>query len=213
MMRALVCQFFSIDSSPVFAFGIDKYGRLRSKGEMKDLAEFLYKDVHFCQRCATPLVIQRDHEGKTRAVCPQCGFVLYRNPIPAVAILVMNDRDELLLVKRKFEPAAGSWALPSGYMEIDQSPEQNAHSELLEETGLRGEIMHFVAWYYGFSPIYYRVLSLCFRIQITGGSLQAGDDAEDARFFALDCLPPIAFAAHRSFIEQETGVTPQPGGE
>jgi ADP-ribose pyrophosphatase YjhB (NUDIX family) len=180
---------------------------------MIDLSDLLYRDAHYCQRCAAKLTLTQDHEGKTRAVCSHCGFILYRNPIPAVACLVLNDAQELLLVKRKFEPAAGCWALSSGYMEIDQSPEENALAELYEETGLKGRIIRFVNWYFGFSPIYYRVLSLCFRIEITGGNLQAGDDAEEARFFTLESLPPVAFAAHRSFIFQETGIETRPGGE
>jgi hypothetical protein len=43
-------------------------------------------------------------------------------------------------------------------------------------------------------------------MRVTGGSLQAGDDAEEAEFFPLQELPPIAFDAHRSFIRLETGL-------
>jgi hypothetical protein len=42
-------------------------------------------------------------------------------------------------------------------------------------------------------------------MKVVGGKLQAGDDAEEARFFALDELPPLAFDAHRHFIKLETG--------
>ena len=177
---------------------------------MDDLIQHLYQDANFCQRCAAPLALKNDHEGKTRAVCEACGFVLYRNPIPAVAILAVDERNRLLLVKRKLDPAAGKWALPSGYMEITHTPEENAVAEMREETGLDGEIERCVGWYYGFSPIYYRVLSICFRMRITGGILQAGDDADEAAFFPLDALPPIAFAAHREFILKETGVGCRP---
>lgn len=150
--------------------------------------------------------IRADAEGKLRASCENCGFVLYRNPIPAVAIVVMNELDEILLIKRGIEPQIGMWALPSGYAEIFMTPEENALAELKEETGLDGEILHFVDWFFGYSPIYYRVLSLGFRMRITGGELKAGDDATDARFFPIDALPEIAFAAHRHFINCETGL-------
>jgi len=165
-----------------------------------------YPEVKFCQGCGSPLVPKEDHEGKTRLVCEDCGRVHYKNPIPAVAVLVLNPAGELLLVKRKFAPSAGMWALPSGYMEIFLSPEENAVAELKEETGLEGEVEHFISWFYGYSPIYERVLSLGFRMRVTGGSLQAGDDAEEAEFFSLQELPPIAFDAHRSFIRLETGL-------
>jgi ADP-ribose pyrophosphatase YjhB (NUDIX family) len=165
-----------------------------------------YPEVKFCQGCGGRLVPREDHEGKARLVCEACGRVQYKNPIPAVAVLVLTAAGELLLVKRKLPPRAGMWALPSGYMEIYLTPEENAVAELKEETGLEGEVERFIAWYYGYSPIYERVLSLGFRMQVTGGKLQAGDDAEEAVFHPLKELPPIAFAAHRSFIRLETGL-------
>jgi len=173
---------------------------------MQDLMNKLYRDVSYCQRCGNKIELKVDHENKVRAVCPSCAFVLYRNPIPAVAIVVFNEANELLLIKRSIEPKAGMWALPSGYAEIYMSPEANAIAELKEETGLEGIIQHRIDWFYGFSPIYYRVLSIGFRMKVTGGTLQAGDDAEDARFFSLNALPEIAFAAHRHFINLETGL-------
>ncbi len=173
---------------------------------MKDIEKPQFPEVNFCQGCGGRLAPALDHEEKERLVCTACGRMHYKNPIPAVAILVLNDAGELLLVKRKAPPQAGMWALPSGYMEIFLTPEQNAIAELQEETGLEGAIERFISWHYGYSPIYERVLSLGFRLRANGGTLQAGDDAEEARFFVLQDLPPIAFAAHRKFIHLETGL-------
>ncbi|MDZ4182780.1 MAG: NUDIX domain-containing protein [Candidatus Cloacimonadaceae bacterium] len=123
-----------------------------------------------------------------------------------VAALVINEWGELLLVKRKFEPNAGEWALPSGYMEVHLSPEENALSELREETGLTGEIESCIGWHYGYSPLYFRTISIGFRIRVCGGTLQAGDDAIEAKYYPVSALPPIAFSSHRKFIDQETGI-------
>lgn len=166
----------------------------------------LYQGVNYCLNCGNELELRTDREGKMRPHCTSCGWVYYKNPIPAVAILVLNENSELLLVKRMFEPNPGEWALPSGYMEVNLSPEENALAELEEETGLTGEISHCIGWHYGHSPIYHRVLSIGFRVRATGGCLQAGDDALEARFFPLDALPPICFASHRKFINLETGL-------
>ncbi len=171
--------------------------------EVKNVID-LYKNAKYCQNCGSKLELKQDREGKTRAICPACDFILYKNPIPAVAIFVQNEADEILLVKRLCEPRAGMWALPSGYIEINMSPEENAIAEMQEETGLIGEVEHFIDWFYGYSPIYLRVLSIGFKMKAVGGQLQAGDDAEEARFFPLDSLPPIAFQAHRHFIKLET---------
>lgn len=173
--------------------------------EVKNVID-LYRNANYCQVCGNKLELKNDREGKLRAICPKCGFILYKNPIPAVAILVQNDASELLLVKRLCEPCAGMWALPSGYIEINMTPEENAIAEMKEETGLDGEILHYIDWYYGYSPIYLRTLSIGFCMKVTGGIFQAGDDAAEARFFPLHDLPPIAFAAHRHFIKLETGI-------
>jgi 8-oxo-dGTP diphosphatase len=164
-----------------------------------------YKDINHCIKCGFSLKMLTDRESKDRPQCERCGWIYYKNPIPAVACLVINQENELLLIKRKYEPSVGMWALPSGYIEIWQSPEEAAIQELCEETGLIGEIEHFIDYHNGFSPIYEKVLSLGFRFRIVGGELQAGDDAVEAKYFALDALPEIAFLSHIKFIEKETG--------
>jgi len=186
----------------------DKETNVRKMASMKEVrsVQDLYRNANYCQCCGGKMELKQDREGKLRAICPDCGFILYKNPIPAVAILTLDDAGDILLVKRLFEPRAGMWALPSGYIEINMSPEENAIAEMKEETGLDGAIDHCIDWFYGYSPIYLRTLSIGFRMKVTGGKLEAGDDAEEARFFPLDKLPPIAFEAHRHFIKMETGV-------
>ena len=189
-------------------YSFDKESLAGKMDSMKDIKTVrdLYLNANYCQSCGGKLELKDDREGKLRAICPTCGFILYKNPIPAVAILVLNDQQQILLIKRLMEPRAGMWALPSGYIEINMSPEENAIAELKEETGLDGVVDHFIDWYYGYSPIYLRTLSIGFKMNVTGGKLQAGDDADDAKFFTLDKLPPIAFDAHRHFIQKETGI-------
>ena len=106
--------------------------------EIKNVID-LYKNAIYCQNCGGRLELKHDREGKTRAICGACGFILYKNPIPAVAIFTQNDAGEILLIKRLCEPQAGMWALPSGYIEINMTPEENAIAEMQEETGLIGD--------------------------------------------------------------------------
>ncbi|MCK9330721.1 MAG: NUDIX hydrolase [Candidatus Cloacimonetes bacterium] len=161
-----------------------------------------YEGINYCLRCGEKLLLSYDREDKLRPQCQRCGWVFYKNPIPAVACVVVNEENQLLLVKRRFDPQSGFWALPSGYMEIWQTPEQAAFDELQEETGLFGEIDFFIGYYSGFSPIYERVLSLGFKMKNIKGKLQAGDDAEDARYFDIDNLPEIAFWSHQDFLKK-----------
>jgi len=160
-----------------------------------------YKDVNFCLRCGNPLHIATDREQKARPQCSKCGWIFYKNAVPAVTCIVLNPQNQLLLVLRKYEPQLGMWALPSGYMEIWQDPEETAIEELHEETGLIGTVDKFIGYYNGNSPIYEKVLSLGFTMNITGGTLCAGDDAIDARFFDINDLPELAFISNIVFLK------------
>ncbi len=172
------------------------------KGVFMAISPELYNDVKYCQLCGEPMSVITDREGKTRSRCTACGWIKYLNPIPAAACLIVNDEGKIVVIKRKYEPNPGEWALPSGYIELDQTAEEAAIAEMQEETGLDGEIVQFIDYYMGYSPIYYRVLSMGFQMRIAGGELQAGDDASEARYVSLDELPPICFDSHRHFIKK-----------
>jgi len=55
-------------------------------------------------------------------------------------IIVQNETDEILFVKRKISPAKGKWDLPGGFMELYENCEKAAMRELYEETNLRSII-------------------------------------------------------------------------
>ncbi len=155
----------------------------------------------FCPFCGTRLET-KIVEGKEHNYCPKCDMIIWENPVPVVACVVLNEQKEILLVKRGVPPAKGMWALPSGFMEIGEQPERTAIRELEEETGLEGEIEEIVG-IYGQSSIKYRwIISIGYKLKIIGGSLKAGDDAADAKFFSLDKLPEIPFSTHKKMIEK-----------
>jgi len=160
-----------------------------------------YKNINFCINCGNKLELRSDHEGKLRPKCNKCNWTFYKNPIPASACVIMNEKQEIVIIKRKFEPNAGGWALPSGYVEIDQTPSECAIEEMKEETGLNGEVALQLGYDTEFSPIYEKVISFGFLMKITGGKLQAGDDAAEARLVGFDDLPEIVFPSHVKFIE------------
>ena len=157
------------------------------------------KKKGFCHYCGTKLT-EKFIEGRIRLFCRNCDEPLYENPIPASAIVLVNKKEELLLVKRSVEPKKGFWCLPGGFMELRESPESCALRELKEETGLDGKIEKFLGLTTNSSPRYNTVLMMGYLVRNYEGDLIAGDDADDVGFFHPDSFPEIAFESHKRFV-------------
>jgi len=153
----------------------------------------------FCPYCGSPLERRRTHEGRERAYCPRCERWIYENPVPAVAALVYRPGQGVLLVRRGVPPKEGEWALPSGFLELDESPEEAVLRELAEETGLTGVLRGLVAVASQPSRYYGRVVVIGYEIQADGGTPRAGDDAREVAFFVEP--PPLAFEAHQILLD------------
>ena len=153
----------------------------------------------YCHFCKT-LLIKKNTEGRKRLFCPTCIEPLYENPIPATCSVLIDDNEQILLVKRNIEPKIGMWCLPGGFMELDESPEEAALRELKEETGLDGQIEQLLGVTTNKSAQYTTVLMMGFLIKKYSGKLIAGDDASEVKFFNYKDLPEIAFESHRSYI-------------
>ncbi len=152
-----------------------------------------------CPFCGNGLV-RRWIEGHRRLFCTACNEPVYENPIPATCLVVVDDRDRVLLVKRSVEPKKGFWCLPGGFVEIDETPEAGALRELLEETGLSGKIARLLGVTTNPSPQYRAVLMIGYLVRTYEGTPRAGDDASALAFFPEKELPEIAFDSHRRFV-------------
>jgi 8-oxo-dGTP diphosphatase len=157
------------------------------------------RDYRYCPWCSSPLE-EKDFDGRKRLKCPSCDFVWYKNPVPAAGAIVYKEHG-LLMVKRKFEPASGDWSLPAGFMEYDESPAECCIREIKEETGLDIRINRLFRNYKAGDDPRTMVVLILYLAEITGGRLEAGDDAAEVGFFGLEKLPSnIAFSAHRTAI-------------
>lgn len=135
-------------------------------------------------------------EGREREVCPACGAIAYRNPLPVAAAVMLNGQREALLVERRNEPQAGMWCLPGGFAELGETIDQAAIRELREETGLEAKISRLLTARSQPTGFYGDLLFICFEVERTGGRECPGDDAENLGWFSLSDHPPLAFTAH-----------------
>jgi 8-oxo-dGTP diphosphatase len=112
-----------------------------------------------------------------------------------VVALAGDPPRSVLLVERRNDPFAGSWALPGGFVEAGERVVDAASRELTEETAVEADTLELLGVYDtpGRDPRGPTV-SVVYLLR-TVGELDArgGDDARAARWFALDSLPALAF--------------------
>jgi ADP-ribose pyrophosphatase YjhB (NUDIX family)/ribosomal protein S18 acetylase RimI-like enzyme len=153
----------------------------------------------FCQKCGSAMKLST-LDGRSRWQCPVCGYVQYENPVPGVGVLI-EHQGRLVLVQRDRPPRAGEWALPSGFIEADESVEDAAVREALEETGLHIELVELFGVYSFPEGPPRSGLIIFYRARTKNiATLHAGDDARDVRLFGPDEFPPICFRTHREVL-------------
>lgn len=133
----------------------------------------------------------------------------YAHPHPAVttdvALFTLRDGAlNLLLIRRGQPPFEGSWALPGGFVEIDEDPADGAARELAEETGA-GDVALTQVGAFGTldRDPRERIISIAYVAleRVEGLRLRAGDDAAEASWFRYAALPALAFD-HDEIIAQ-----------
>lgn len=128
----------------------------------------------------------------------------YRYPRPmltADCVVFGKQKDgthSLLLVRRGGDPYKGMWALPGGFMEMDETLEDCARRELREETGcaLMGSLVELGSFSRVDRDPRGRTVTVAFMAEVEECPVQGGDDAREACWFPVDQLPPLAFDHH-----------------
>ena len=98
--------------------------------------------INFCPQCGTRISSEKK-SGKTRPVCPHCGWIYFSDPKVAAAVVISND-EKILLVRRKNNPERGKWTLPAGFVDGGEDPVHAAVRECFEETGLKVKVTHLL---------------------------------------------------------------------
>jgi 8-oxo-dGTP diphosphatase len=121
-----------------------------------------------------------------------------------IVIYTIQDSDlKILLVKRGIEPYKGKWAIPGGFVQINESLEDAAKRELEEETGVKNVYLEQL---YSFGEPKRdprgRVITIAYMALINSEKikLKASTDVSDAKWFSLKKIPSLAFD-HKQILD------------
>lgn len=142
----------------------------------------------------------QERGGRERPVCPQCGFVQFRNPLPGV-VVVIEQHGQVLLGKRAGSFGKGKWSLPQGYIEFEEDFLTAAIREVREETGLAVEIRSVLNVVSNRLSPQLHTLVIIVLARVTGGEARPGDDLQALAWFPITGpLPEMAFEADKAVI-------------
>lgn len=143
----------------------------------------------FCPKCKGNL----KEENKSLLICKKCGFHFYLNPKPTTALILENDKREILLTNRKINPQKGWWDLPGGFVEKGEDIENCARREAKEELGVDIYDLKYLRSFpskYLYQGKNNDVLGFAFTGKVKSfDKMKAGDDVAGFKFFLKDKIP------------------------
>ena len=129
-----------------------------------------------------------EQNSKKSRKCANCGFELFMNPAAAVVAFITNGRGELLVERRKLEPAKGTLDLPGGFADVLETAEESLAREVKEETGLdvtAARYLFSLPNVYHYSGLDVPTLDMFFACEVADdAALKAGDDAAECFWVA-----------------------------
>lgn len=126
--------------------------------------------------------------------------------VDAIVFVPDSEITWVLLIERGNEPFKKRWALPGGFINMDETLEEACKRELLEETGLKVDAMtQFKAFDAINRDPRHRTISVVFSVRLKEKvQVAGGDDASRADWFPITELPDLAFD-HESVLRQFFG--------
>lgn len=115
--------------------------------------------------------------------------------VDAIVFVKSTEQTSVLLIERGREPFKNKWALPGGFVDIDETLEKACIRELEEETGLQVEKMQQFRTYDAIDrDPRHRTISVVYSVEVEEQKpVKGSDDAAQAKWFSTDDLPELAF--------------------
>lgn len=147
----------------------------------------LIEKFSYCPACGSSHFEKSTEKSKK---CSNCGFEYFMNPAAAVVAFITNSRGELLVERRKNEPAKGTLDLPGGFADTLETAEEGIAREVKEETGLTvvsARYLFSLPNVYRYSGLDIQTLDLFFECRVEDDSQPvAADDAAECMWLAKD---------------------------
>jgi len=148
----------------------------------------------FCPRCGSDSFIHHTEKSK---LCADCGFEMYVNASAAVALFILNSENQLLVCKRAKDPAKGTFDLPGGFVDENETIEQAILREAKEELNVTvnaSTYLFSIPNQYEYCGWTIPTIDLFFLCKIENfADLKADDDVAAFEFIAPDQLNPADF--------------------
>lgn len=162
-----------------------------------------------CTKGLGPRVIEiPEGDNRERLVCPDCSFVHYENPKLSVGSVASLD-GKVLLCKRAIPPQIGFWTIPSGYLEIDETPQEGAIREALEEANAKIQPTELLAVY---TIGAFGVIQMIFRAELSDSEISVGPESLEVGLFSEDQIPwdELSFESVRRVLKRYFQTSDQP---
>jgi len=156
--------------------------------------------MNFCTQCgATVTRIIPDDDNRMRVVCTSCNFIHYENPKVVAGTIPVLD-EQIVLCKRAIEPRYGLWTLPAGFMENDETLEQAAVRESIEEANLE---LANLQLYTVISLPHINQVYMMFRADVMSNKFSPGAESLETQLFDEKNIPwkQLAFPVIQKTLE------------
>ncbi len=166
--------------------------------------------MKFCSKCGEA-VTRRVPEGDNlpRHVCTSCGEIHYENP-KIVAGCVAEHDGRVLLCRRAIEPRLGYWTIPAGFMENDETTQDAARREAVEEALAEVEIGSLLAVVH---VLHANQVHMMFRARLPRPEFGIGEESLEVKLCTESDIPwqdiafrSVDFALRRYFDDRRAGL-------
>lgn len=148
----------------------------------------------FCPSCGSGSFIQHTEKSK---ICSSCGFEMYVNASAAVALFILNPENKLLVCKRAKDPAKGTFDLPGGFVDENETIEQAIAREAKEELNvkvMKTNYLFSIPNQYEYCGWTVPTIDLFFLCETENfADLKADDDVAEIEFIDIEKLNPADF--------------------